>query len=228
MFNRLKAALAMAALGSLLGVTVPRHAEAEDITIPLKGEYTKIDIRLATETMQALAKGTSEEKRKAIESVKASPDRYAPPVFYLLSNVLFEDGKQEEAAFWFYAGQLRARFDANRCADISAREAVSVLNDQYGPPINQFMLQHRLVKLEELIPQVVEWDRKTPHNYDHRWINLHGMDAALAGLDVDGSDGKPEALSLPEKQWGEIAEKTRRDYLADFREVLAQLKSQKK
>jgi hypothetical protein len=34
--------------------------------------------------------------------------------------------------------------------------------------------------------------------------------------------------SLPEKQWGEIAEKTRRDYLADFREVLAQLKSQKK
>ena len=227
MFDRLKATLALAALGGLLGVTIPPPAGAEDLIVQPKGEYAKIDTSLTIKTMQALAGGTAEERHQAIESIKASPDRYTPPVFYLLSNVLFEDGMQEEAAFWFYAGQLRGSFDANRCADITAREAISVLNERYGPLINQFMVP-RLAKLEELIPQVVEWDRKTPHNYDHRWINLHGTDALLSGLDAESSDGKPKALSLPEKQWGEIAEKTRRDYLADFREALVQLKNQKK
>ena len=217
--------LALASLGCLLGVAVSHTTE----TIPVvpKGEYAQIDTRLANETIQVLARGTIEEKRKAIESIKGSPDRYAPPVFYLLSSVLFEDGKKEEAAFWFYAGQLRARFDANRCADISAREAVAALNEQYGTPINQFMFE-RLAKLEELILQVVEWDKKTPHNYDHRWINLHGMDAVMSGLDVDNSDEEPAALSLPKDQWSEIEEKTRTDYLAGFRAAMVQIKKQRK
>lgn len=54
----------------------------------------------------------------------------------------------------------------------------------------------RLTKLEELVPKVVEWDRKTPYNYDHRWINLHGMDAMLSGLDAGSSSGKPATLII--------------------------------
>lgn len=224
MLDGTKTGLALASLGCLLVVTAARTAGAQtQIAVAPKGEYAQIDTRLATATIQVLAQGTTAEKRQAIESIKASPDRYAPPVFYLLSKVLFEDGKEDEGAFWFYAGQLRARFDANRCADISAREAVAVLDQQFGSPINQFMFK-RLTQLEELVPRVVEWDRKTPYNYDHRWINLHGMDAMISGLDADSSGGKPASLSLPREQWNEIAEKTRADYLAGFRAAIVRIK----
>jgi hypothetical protein len=134
--------------------------------------------------------------------------------------VLFDQGLRDEGAFWLYAGQLRARYDANRCADVSARQAVAVLTDRFGPPINLYMFKD-LPKLEALIPKVVDWDRKTPHDYDHRWINLHGMNAIMESLD---GTGKPKPLSLPRAQWDAIAEKTRADFLAGFRQALAMAK----
>ena len=227
MLDRAKTGLALASLGCLLVVTASGTVGAQtQIPVKPKGEYAQIDTRLTNQTIQVLAQGTTEEKRQAIESIKASPDRYAPPVFYLLSQVLFEDGKQEEGAFWFYAGQLRARFDAAICTDISAREAVIVMNQQFGPPIDQFMFQ-RPSTLEKLVPQVVDWDRKTPYSYDHRWINLQGMDAMISGLDAASSSEKPAALSLPKEQWSEIAEKNRAAYLAQFREAIVQIKQQR-
>lgn len=190
-----------------------------------KGEFAQIDTRLANDVIEVLAKGDPKEKLGTIQRIKDHPEEFAPPVFYVLSNVLFQLGNKDDAAFWFYAGQLRARFDANRCSDISAREAVDVLNQQFGPPINQYTFQD-IPKLEALIPRVVEWDRRTPHQYDNRWINLHGMDVVMYGLDV-----KPETsrtLSAPREEWEAIAEQTRKDYLNGFKEAIAQIKSQQK
>jgi hypothetical protein len=145
-------------------------------------------------------------------------------VLYELSRTLFSLGQKDEAAFWFYAGQLRARFDANRCSDISARQAVAVLNQEYGTPINQYAFQD-LSKLESLIHRVVEWDRSTPHNYDHRWINLHGLEATLSAM---GEESSNKPLSLPSEQWETIAENTRKKHLENFEEVLIQAKSMQK
>lgn len=202
-------------------------ALADTEVVEPKGEYAKIDVKLLNETIKILSKGSAKDKKKTVAEVKKSPEKYAPPVFYALSEVLFEDGKKDEAAFWFYAGQLRARFDANRCADISAREAVGVLNQVYGPAINRYSFQD-LAKLEKLIPEVVEWDRKTPHAYDHRWINLHGMDAMIEGLGGGDSESKPPVLSLPKDQWEKIATRTRTEYLSGFRKAVAEMKKQKK
>ena len=144
------------------------------------------------------------------------------PCFTYCPRCFCERGKKDEAAFWFYAGQLRARFDANRCADASARAAPGALNARYGPPINKYAFGD-LAKLEALVPKVVEWDRKTPHNYDHRWINLHGMEAMMSGLSGDkNAERKP--LSLPNEQWDKIAEDTRKGYLKDFKDLIAQFK----
>lgn len=202
-------------------------ASAETKTIAPSGIYAEIDTRLANETFQSLFKGTPEQRRKAIESIIANPENYAPPVFYALSHVLFNEARKDEALFWFYAGQLRARFDANRCSDVSARQAVGALNQQFGPLINQYAFLD-IAKLEELIPKVVEWDQKTPHQYDHRWINLHGMNAILAGLEPKKSiDPQPE-LSLPKENWEAIAEKTRNDYLNGFKEAMVKMKNRPK
>lgn len=122
--------------------------------------------------------------------------------------------------------QLRGRYDANRCADISARSGIGVLNMEFGGPINRYMfMQSDLSKIENLIPKVVEWDKVTAHNYDQRWINLHGMDAMITSL--DGQTKEP-TFSLPEKDWESIAEKTRADYLSGFADALKDLQAAKK
>lgn len=197
---------------------------AETKTVMPRGEYARIDTRPANETMQVLTKGTIEEKQKIIEKIKAYPENYAPPVFYLLSNVLFSDGKKDEGAFWFYAGQLRARIDANLCADSTARQAVGVLNQNYGNSINEYTLQD-IPKFEELIQKIMAWERKTPYNYDRRWINLHGMGAMLSGLGAKSPESSSTPLNLPKGQWNNITEKTRTDYLSDFHEAMNALKN---
>lgn len=226
MSNVWKTVMVIALLAVFLVLVTSPISFAETKIVTPKGIYAQIDVRLTKEAMHALAKGTPVEKQKAIESIKTKPENYAPPVFYLLSNILFQDGKKDEGAFWFYAGQLRARFDANRCADVSARQAVGILNQQYGTPINKYMFQN-IPKLEELIPRVVEWDRKTPHNYDHRWINLHGMRAMTSALDTKNSNSTQAVLSLPNEQWDSIAEKTRIDYLSGFKKLMIQTKNKK-
>ena len=191
---------------------------ADEHVVAPRGEYATIDVTLANETIAALTGGDEAARAQAIRAVEAAPRKYAPPVLYVLSNVLFTAGRKDDAAFWFYAGQLRGRFDANRCADVSARQAIAVLNDQFGTPINQYMFKDT-ARLQALIPKVVDWDRKTPHDYDHRWINLHGMAAMIESL--DSPSGKPQAMSLPRAQWDGIAEKTRTDYVEGLRQALA-------
>ena len=134
-----------------------------------------------------------------------------------MSAALFQDGQKDEACFWFYAGQLRARFDANRCPDETAAGAVGVLTEAFGPQINQYAFRNK-AKLEKTVLRVIEWDRKTPHSYDHRWIDSHGMDAVLGAIGVE--EGKPAATKRGKGQWEKIAEKTRCDYLEGFDDAL--------
>jgi hypothetical protein len=218
MLDMLNAGLGAAIVYALFGLQAPADAVAEENIIAPAGEYAQIDVRLSNESLLTLTKGAASEKQKTAERIEAHPEDFTPPVLYALSRVLFDNGRKDEAMFWFYAGQLRARFDANRCADISAREAAAVLNREYGPSINRYAFKD-IAKLEGLIPRVVEWDRKTPHSYDHRWINLHGMGSILSGFEP----GR-QALSLPKDQWDSIAESTRSKYLNDFEAAMRTMK----
>ena len=195
-----------------------------NVTLPAAGEYAQIDTQLARSAMDALRQGKPVDRQATIERIRAHPENYAPPVFYVLSSVLFEGGEKDEAAFWFYAGQLRGRFDANRCADATARGAIDQLNDMFGTPINKYTFRD-LDKLEALVLKVLEWDRTTHHNYDHRWINLHGMDAMRSSLLIEQEN--PQPLSLPEDRWEAIAETTRTKYLEDFKKVVEWKKTRK-
>ena len=73
--------------------------------------------------------------------------------------------------------------------------------------------------MKEIILKVVAWDRKTPHNYDQRWINLEGMDAVIDALDDEASEKKRKErpkMSLPRDQWKKLAEDNRKTFLEDF------------
>ena len=166
---------------AVCGLCGMRAAFAGVYEIAPQGEYAQIDTRISRDVIRMLGKGSSSEREAAIAAVKAHPENYAPPVFYALSGVLFSAGEKDDAAFWFYAGQLRARIDATICADSSAGEAVWALNNRYGPQINVYAFQD-MDKLKQLVPKVVAWERGLAYRYDRRWINLYGMNGVASGL----------------------------------------------
>lgn len=208
---RLGSIPALIMMAALVGCT----PATQGYTPPAQG--SKIDNSIIKTAETKLLKSSEAERDQFIAKVKKHPEKYPPVVFYLMSRALFEKGEKNDAAFWFYAGQLRARTDANICADKTARQAVSVLNMTFGGPINEYSFKDKS-KLEKTVKEVIAWDEKTPHHYDQRWINPHGMES-FKSADARG----PE--SLPQKDWDEIRAKTRKSYLDSFNKVMNVLNS---
>lgn len=216
-------------VGLLLGAVVlaqahtleplPAGVSAGQLLVP-QGVYAHIDTRQTQEMLQTLTQGSAEQQQAALERVRAAPERFQPPVLYAMSQVLFKAKLYHEAAFWFYAGQLRARFDVNRSTDPTTRQAVDALNQTYGAPVNRYLFQD-LDRALDLIANVVAWDRKTPYDYDPHWINLHGMQAVQAARDPQSAGARTAAsLSQPPSEWAAIAERTRVKYLKSFQDAI--------
>jgi hypothetical protein len=182
------------------------HPLGHRVPVPPSGERAMIEVAGQKAAVVALH---GPDPAPVVAAVLAFPQAYAPPVLGALAAVLFARGERDEAAFWFYAAQLRARFDANRCADPTAAGAVGVLTRRYGPEINRHAFADP-AGLRSTVERVVRWDRATPHDYDHRWINLHGMGVFTGAA----------PLSRPKAEWAAIAERTRQEYLRGLDEVL--------
>lgn len=182
------------------------------------GIYKTIDVRLANDTIKMLRRGKEKARAELIKKIISSPENYAPPGLYLTSSILFEAKKRDEAMFWFYAGQLRGRIDANICADKTAGSGVGVLNDMFGVPINQYAFKD-VSKLKQTVEQVLEWEEKTECKYDRRWINLHGLRAFPGDTNA--------VLSAPKEDWDKIRKKTREEYRSSFYELLESLNAKK-
>lgn len=105
---------------------------AQTTQIKPKGIYKEIDVERHNKVIEILNGNDRGLKENAVDSVLNNPNYYNPPVLYSLSKELFTQDRRREAAYWFYVGQLRARYDANLCLDNTAKQGVSVLNDIYG------------------------------------------------------------------------------------------------
>lgn len=180
-----------------------------------KGVYKEIEVAKHNKAIEHLHGDDQKLKQQAISSVLQNPNDYNPPVLYALSRELFLQDKKDEAAYWFYVAQLRARYDANRCADKSATQAVSVLNGEYGPDINKHAFANHDF-LQSTVEEVVAFVNTNEENYDHRWLNLHGMGVFL--------NEKGKALSKPQEEWAAIKSKTVDDYYNAFIDYLAKQK----
>lgn len=186
--------------------------DAGPITIVDVSKGDKIDTEGSKKAIETLQKSSGAEREASVEMIKKNPGDYAPPVLFELSRVLFEAGNADDAMFWFYAAQLRTRFDANRCADHTARSAFGVLTRAYGPPIVSRAMREPET-ITRVAAKVLAWDESTPYNYDHRWINLHGM----ATFTPDPS----RATSAPVEKWQEIAASTRQEFRTMSEKVAA-------
>jgi hypothetical protein len=182
-------------------------ARAADTAAEPTGIYKTIDVRLLNDTVKALRTSQGPAQQNVIDNIIARPEEFAPPVLYVLSSVLFEQGKKDEAVFWIYAAQLRGLIDANICTDRSAARMIFAMNGRYSPPIIQYCGTN-MPLLTNTIRRALAWEEKTPCHYDRRWINLHGTDA------LTGNTNSP--LSAPLDQWETIRQRTRDEFLNEF------------
>jgi len=196
------------------GLATFSNAQTKEINP--KGIYKEIDVARHNEVIEILNVKNKKLKQQTVDSILKNPNFYNPPVIYALSRELFAQDKKDDATYWFYVAQLRARYDANLCLDNSSKQAVSVLNNDYGPDINKYAFQD-INKLEKTVTKVVEFIKANEENYDHRWINLHGMDAVLASMD---DNAEKKELSQPKEKWIEIKKKTVDDYFNGFIEYI--------
>jgi hypothetical protein len=181
---------------------------------PGPSDPAPLDLGPLRATLVELHSPRRADRDAAVDAVRASPGRYPPPVLYALGHTLFQRGERDEAIFWYHAGQLRARFDVERCADPTVGDVLDQLRRQYGEPINEYaFVDAELGVLRGAVQRVVAWDRATPRDYDHRWVNLHGVRAFA-------QPGPPVPLSRPRVQWPALAERVRADYLDGMRVVL--------
>lgn len=199
-------------------LTAANFGFAADIPIEQSEIYKEIDVHLMSDTVKALREYKGATLGAIVGGVTNKPEAFAPPVLYQLSSVLFEQGKKDEAVFWFHAGQLRGLIDANICADRSALASIDALNQRFGPPIKQYSLTNISV-FSNTVERVVAWEAETPCKYDRRWINLAGRNAIIGETN--------SALSAPPEQWEEIRKRTREKYASDFHRALGQFTQQK-
>jgi hypothetical protein len=192
----------------------------QDIQLEPKGIFSEIDVKKCNDIIILFSSNDFINKNKVIDIIIKHPNDFDPRIFYFLSNELFKKGKKEDAAFWFYVGQLKARIDANICADLTAGEAVDVLNNNFGEIINKYTFKN-IPLLEKVMIKVIAFVKNSNENYDRRWINLHGIWAVKSSL--DDKFEVPE-LSLPKEQWASIKEKTINDYEESFKEVITKIK----
>jgi hypothetical protein len=179
---------------------------AESVSVTPTGEFAKIAVKEQNAFLDKILKGDDASIAKVIKQ----PENFNPVVLYGLSSALFNSGKKEDAAFWFYVGQLRGRSDANKALDMSARAGINALNQKFGGPINQYAMKD-ISKLKEIVAKAVKFDESTTRNYDPRWISLHGMDVFLK---------KEKVAFEPESKWETINTKTRNDYYNGFKQAM--------
>ena len=101
------------------------------------------------------------------EQLKKGIENQHPAAYYVLAMKLFKGGSEDEAVFWFYAGQLRYRLhlSANPKLDPSGDPALfSSLSAVIGPVLNEYAVGD-LSGLVATIDRVLEWDLKTKNGF---------------------------------------------------------------
>lgn len=80
--------------------------------------------------------------------------------------ILYQNGRKDEAVFWFQAAQLRTRYQlAFEKGDRG--QLLSIMQMTIGPPINNYAYQDA-VRFDRIIDQVLEWDKIAPNPWKNR------------------------------------------------------------
>lgn len=100
----------------------------------------------------------------AVKEIVSRPDAINEPLgLFAVSEPLFLHGQKDAAVFWFYAAQLRTRYQLI-FEEGDRGQLLQVMVMSIGPLINSYAFQD-VSKLDRTLNRVLEWDRKTPNPY---------------------------------------------------------------
>lgn len=100
----------------------------------------------------------------AAEKILDDPDSLKEPLeLFSPAAALFQHGKKDDAVFWFYAAQLRVRYQlVFEKGDRGQLLAVMMMT--VGAPINNYAFQD-VEKFIRILDRVLEWDKRTPNPF---------------------------------------------------------------
>jgi hypothetical protein len=127
-------------------------------------------ISLANDSLPAADRLKSCDSRIALAAAKeilSGPNTLREPLeMFSPAFVLFQNDEKDEAVFWFYAAQLRVRYQL--VFEKGDRgQLLSVMLMTVGQPINNYAFQD-VRRLDRTIERVLEWDRITPNPFRDR------------------------------------------------------------
>jgi hypothetical protein len=100
----------------------------------------------------------------AVQEVVSRPENLEEPMeLFSVAPPLFHHGQKDEAVFWFYAAQLRTRYQLV-FEQGDRGQLFQIMLMSIGPLINSYAFQD-VSKLDRTLDRVLEWDRTTPNPY---------------------------------------------------------------
>ena len=108
------------------------------------------------------SRGSSCEIATAAYEVLHDPSRWSEPLeLFVPAQVLFNGGKRDEALFWFYAAELRTRYQfIFKKGDRG--QLLSVMMMSVGPPINNYGFSDT-TNMRSTLDKVLAWDSAMPN-----------------------------------------------------------------
>lgn len=188
---------------------VAEAAPLEPLPVPVRDDLPHAYYPDDHRSLQVeLESGEAERVALARTAIEEAPEAYPPYLYASLSEALLAGGERQEAAFWYYASQLRAKYDANRC-NLSpvAERHTRVLSEVYGKDIARDALE-RPSRTAETIADVIRFDEDTPNTYDPRWVYYLPIEAQ-EGSALPKQELVGEAICQPEDRWPLIKDTTR-------------------
>jgi hypothetical protein len=109
-----------------------------------QGVYATIDIPRMEQQIRVLQQLIPNPRRDAISAALNNITKMRPPVLYALANAIAQDDANiADAVFWYHVGRIRAVYDALRCKDPTARDAINALGKGLSPDISRYQRQRR-------------------------------------------------------------------------------------
>ena len=122
--------------------------------------------------------------RMTPEQLKSGIQNAHPAAYYVLATKLLASGQKDDAAFWYYAGQLRFRFHlaANQGLDPSGDPALfASFQEVVGRPVNEYAWGD-LPALHATLERVLAWDKQNKNGFTSTQKHAQAWNDTRAGL----------------------------------------------
>jgi TPR repeat protein len=137
------------------------------------GEIKDVSAAMPHAQIMALLKGQDVEKRAAaVEQVLSTPEKYNPVIFSAVSQALFRQYRDDDAALWQIISETRLAYYKLLCSGFVEKEAVPLLLDGYARHPTDFGRYSRqnVKDAEKIVDAALAMDRKIPYTKDISWI----------------------------------------------------------